>query len=99
MFDGNPDQVALFLSQVLSYINLYGRLYPTQWSMVVAITTTLTGEVADWVADLHTDHAQELTDVGLFLEGLRSRFEDDTRMQVAEGELVALKQQSHPAKE
>lgn len=50
------------------------------------------------MADLHSDQAQELMDVSLFLEGLRARFEDDTRVQVAEGELIALKQRGRPAK-
>lgn len=97
-FNGRADQVAIFISQVLSYLDLYGHFYPSQWSMVVAITTILTGEAADWVADLHSDHAQELTDVGMFLEGLRAHFKDDTRTQQAEGELVSLKQRGHPAK-
>lgn len=90
-FDGSPDRVAIFLSQVISYMDLYGRFYPSQWAMVVAITTVLTGEAADWVADLHSDHARELTNVGMFLEGLRARCEDDSRTQQAEGELVSLR--------
>lgn len=52
--------------------------------MVVAITTVLTGEAADWVADLHSDHARELVDVGLFLDALRQWFEDDTWIQLVE---------------
>lgn len=46
---------------------------------MVAVTIVLTREAADWVADLHGDHARELMNVGMFLESLRSRFEDDTR--------------------
>lgn len=98
-FDGNPKRVVVFITQVLSYVDLYGQFYLTQWSMVVAITAVMTGEAADWVADLHSDHAHELTDVGLFLEGLGARFEDDTRTQVAEGELVTLKLRGRPAKD
>lgn len=45
---------------MLSYLDPYGHLYPSQWSMVVAITNVLTGEAADSVADLHSDHAREL---------------------------------------
>lgn len=98
-FSGSADRVSLFLSQVLSYVDLYGHLYPSQWAMVVAITNVLTREAADWVADLHSDHARELVDIGLFLEALCSRFEDDTRTQALEGELVALKQKVHSARE
>lgn len=67
--------------------------------MVVAITTVLRGEAADWVADLYSDHARELTDIGLFLESLRARFEDDSQTQQAEGELVSLKQRGRPARD
>lgn len=49
--------------------------------------------------DLHADHARELMDVGLLLEGLRTHFEDETTAQVAEGELVASKQRGTPAKD
>lgn len=90
-FDGNPDRIALFLSQVISHFDLYGRFYPSQGSMVVAVTTVLMGEVADWVADLHREHARELTNIGMFLEGLRARFEDNTRALAAEGEIISIK--------
>lgn len=36
----------------------------------------------------------ELTDVGMFLKSLRAHFEDDSRMQQADGELVSLNQPS-----
>lgn len=98
-FDGSSNRVALFLSQVISHFDLYGRFYPSQWSMVVAVTTVLTGEMVDWVANLHREHARELTNVGMFLEGLRGRFEDETRTQAAEGEIVSIKQRGRSAKE
>lgn len=69
-FDGSSDWVALFLSQMISYLDVYGCYSPSQWAMVVAITAVLMGEAADWVAGLHSDHARELVDVGLFLEAL-----------------------------
>lgn len=84
-FDGSLDRIALFLSQVISYFDMYGRYYPSQWSMVVAVTSVLTGEVADWVSNLHSDHARELTNIGMFLESLRDTFEDETRVITAEG--------------
>lgn len=76
-FNGNPDHVALFLSQVISHFNAYGHFYPSQWARVVAVTTVLTGEAADWVASLHNRHARELADLGLFLQSLRRWFKDD----------------------
>lgn len=87
------------LSQVISHFDLYGQFYPSQWSMVIAVITVLTGEVADWVADLHSEHARELTNVGMFLESLRGRFEDETRTLAAEGQIVTMKQRGRPAKE
>lgn len=75
------DRVSLFLSQIISHMDLYGCLYPSQWAMVVAITTVLKEEAVDWVTDLHNDHAKELANVGLFLEALRGRFEDNSRTQ------------------
>lgn len=95
-FDCSSDQVALFLTQIISYLDVYGCCYPSQWVMVIAITAELMGEDTDWVADVHSDHTRELTDVGLFLEALWVRFEDESW---AEGELVALRQSSCPAKE
>lgn len=83
-FDRSPDQVAIFLSQVISYTDLYSHFYPSQWVMVVAIMMVLTGEAADWVADLHSKHAHELIDIGMFLGSLRAKFEDDSRTQQAE---------------
>lgn len=77
-FDGTADRVALFLSQIITHMDLYGHLYPSQWAMVVAITMVLTGEVADWVADFHSDHTKELANMGMFLEAMRGHFEDIT---------------------
>lgn len=57
------------------------------------------GEATDWVASLHTHHARELVDVGKFLEPLRSQFEDETGVQVVEGELLAFKERGVPAKD
>lgn len=36
-FNGSLDRVAIFLSQVISYMDQFGHLYPSQWPMVVAI--------------------------------------------------------------
>ncbi|KAK9401689.1 hypothetical protein NXF25_010045 [Crotalus adamanteus] len=66
--------------------------------MVVAVTACLQGEAAAWAADLYSDQARELTDVGLFLEALRARFDDPTRLQRAEAQIVGLKQRGRPVK-
>lgn len=96
-FDGSPDRVALFLSHVISHFDIYGWFYPSQWSMVVVVTSVLTGEAADWVSDLHSDHARELTNIGMSLESLWSQFEDETRTLAAEGQIMFMKQWGHPA--
>ncbi|KAG8147223.1 hypothetical protein E2320_022723 [Naja naja] len=49
--------------------------------------------------DLHSANARELADVGMFIEALRTRFEDGSRAQQVEGELLSLKQQGRPAKD
>ncbi|KAM3848292.1 uncharacterized protein M6D78_004949 [Vipera latastei] len=98
-FDGNPDRLAMFLSHVISHLDRYAQFYLSQWEMVVAVTASLQDEAAAWAADLYTDHARELADAGLFLEALRSRFEDVFRVQRAEAEVLALKQQGRPTLE
>lgn len=46
-FDGSADRVSLFLNQIISHMDLYSPLYPSQWAMVVAIITVLQGEAVD----------------------------------------------------
>lgn len=85
-FDGNPDRLALFLSQVISHLDRYTHLYPSQWAMVMAVTAMLEGEAIEWVAYLHSEHV--LRNAGLFLEALNERFKDATRAQWVEGEIL-----------
>lgn len=66
-FNGDPECLALLLSQVISHLDCYGHFYPSQWAMVMAV---LGGEAAKWVATLHNEHAGEFADIGLFLEVL-----------------------------
>ncbi|XP_039215403.1 uncharacterized protein LOC120315311 [Crotalus tigris] len=96
-FDGNPDQLAMFLGQVISHLDQFAQLYASQWAMVGAVTAALRGEAAAWAADLYSDHARELGSAGLFLDALHGRFEDPTRAQRAEAELLALQQGKRPA--
>ncbi|KAK9401894.1 hypothetical protein NXF25_010250 [Crotalus adamanteus] len=99
MFSGNPDHMVLFLSQVISHLDQYACFYPSQWAMVLAVTVVLQAKAAEWVADLHSNHARKLADAGLFLEALRSHFEDVSQVQHAKGELLALKQRGQSAAE
>lgn len=95
-YDGHPDRLAMFLSHAISYLDRYGPGYPSQWAMVVAVTARLQGEAASWAADLYSDHTRELGDSGLFLEALRTRFEDVSQVQRAEAEVVGLRQCGRP---
>ncbi|KAK9397281.1 hypothetical protein NXF25_020642 [Crotalus adamanteus] len=67
--------------------------------MVVAVTASLQGEAAAWAADLYSDQARELADVGLFLDALKTRFEDPTRQLRAKAQLVGLQQKGRPVQE
>ncbi|KAK9408148.1 RTL1: Retrotransposon-like 1 [Crotalus adamanteus] len=57
---------------------------------------SLQGEAAAWAADLYSDQARELADIGLFLDALKTRFEDPTRLQQAEAQLLGLRQRGRP---
>lgn len=98
-FDSSPEKVALFRRQVLNHFDRYGRLYTSQWDVVIAVTTVMEGKAAEWVADLYSDRAIELGDLGLFLSALQERFEDNTRAQQAEGESLKVKQRGRPVKD
>lgn len=96
-FNGNPNRLAMVLSHLISHLDRYAHLYPSQWAMVVVVTAGLQGEATAWATDLYSDHARELADAGLFLEALHSRFEDASRLQQAEAEVLSLKQRGRPA--
>ncbi|XP_039213407.1 uncharacterized protein LOC120314410 [Crotalus tigris] len=98
-FDGDPDRLAMFISHVVSHLDRYGHLYPSQWAMVVGVTAGLQGEAVAWAADLYSDHARVLSNVGSFLEALHHRFEDSSRVQRAKSELLSLRQGGRPVAE
>ncbi|XP_039212212.1 uncharacterized protein LOC120313890 [Crotalus tigris] len=87
----------MFLGQAISHLDQFAQLYVSQWAMVGAITAALRGEAAAWAADLYSDHARELGSAGLFLDALHGRFDDPTRAQRAEADLLALQQGKRPA--
>lgn len=67
--------------------------------MVVTVNSVLTGKSADWVSDLHSEHARELTNIGMFLESLRKWFKDETWMLAAEGQILLMKQHGRPTRD
>ncbi|KAK9407763.1 hypothetical protein NXF25_006537 [Crotalus adamanteus] len=89
----------MFLGHVLNHLDRFAAQYTSQWAIVVAVTANLQGEAAAWAADLFSDHAGELADIGSFLDALIARFEDSTRVQRAEAEIVGLKQAGRPIRE
>lgn len=95
-FDSSPDRVALFLGQVIDHLDRFGHLYTSEWAMVLAVAAVMEGKVAEWVANLYSDHAGEVRDVGLFLAALQEHFEDSTQVQQAEGEPLTTKQRGRP---
>lgn len=48
-----------------------------QWAMVMGVAAVMEGKAADWVADLYSNHAGELGDIGLFLSAVQERFENN----------------------
>lgn len=65
-FNGIPDKVALFLGQVIDHLDQYVHFYSSQWAMVMAVAAVLEDEAANWVANLYSEHGQELRNTGLF---------------------------------
>ncbi|KAG8140016.1 hypothetical protein E2320_002733 [Naja naja] len=57
-FDGDPARLALFLNEVISHLNCYPHLYPSQRAMAEVVMAALEGEAAAWVADLYSENAQ-----------------------------------------
>lgn len=68
----------------------------SQWDMVMVVAVVMEGEAFEWLANLYSDHAAELGDMGLFLSTLQKRFEANTRAQQAEGDLLKVKQRGRP---
>lgn len=59
-FDGDPQQLAFFLTQVLTYMQEYGNEIPTEGAKVRVITLVLEGAAARWMVTLHNTNAAEL---------------------------------------
>ncbi|KAK9396640.1 RGAG4: Retrotransposon gag domain-containing protein 4 [Crotalus adamanteus] len=78
-FDGQPENLAYFLTQVWNYVERYGDRYPDDGSQVNVISVNLEGEVAEWLVSLYDEAAPELHDVDAFMQELWNRFEDPTK--------------------
>lgn len=59
-YDGDPQNLGFFLSQVLTYMQEYGRNFPTQGARVRVVTLALEGAAARWMVTLHNADALEL---------------------------------------
>lgn len=60
--------------------------------MVSAITDSMEGDAAEWIAQLRDQAAPELGDADESVEALRARFKDTGQGQEAEAEIKELKQ-------
>ncbi|ETE57834.1 hypothetical protein L345_16448, partial [Ophiophagus hannah] len=90
-FDGDPDQLALFLDSAEIYLKCYGHLYLSPRAMVNAISEWLEGEARGWLATLHKRRSPQLHDVDDFLQLLEVRFEEAEEDLYVEDELSSLK--------
>lgn len=68
------------LLHLLPSLLAYGPNYLTDQDMVRAVTACLDGEGAKWVTHLHDEHALELGNINTFLQELRARFEDESKL-------------------
>lgn len=90
-FDRDPDTLAYFLKQVWTHLDDHGPAYPSDQVMVQAVATNVEGEAAEWVTQLYDENASELGNINVFLQELRTRFEDESQALPAEIEIHKLK--------
>uniref|UniRef100_A0ACB8E671 Uncharacterized protein n=1 Tax=Sphaerodactylus townsendi TaxID=933632 RepID=A0ACB8E671_9SAUR len=89
-FDGNPDELAFFLIQVGSYMEVHGSSFYLDQERVFEISTWFRGEAANWLVGLVEEDVPELYNLEQFLLALRQRFEDPLVEEKARGELQRL---------
>lgn len=75
----------IFLGNILAHLACYRLAYPSQKLTVSKITAKLEEEAAEWVATIHDEGAPELRDAGRFLGELKMKFENEAKVQQAEG--------------
>uniref|UniRef100_A0ACB8F8H9 Uncharacterized protein n=1 Tax=Sphaerodactylus townsendi TaxID=933632 RepID=A0ACB8F8H9_9SAUR len=94
-FDGNPDNLAFFLIQVGSYMEVHGGDLQSERKRVFEVGTQLRGEAANWLAGLVEGDAPEIYNLEWFLLALRWRFEDPLAEEKARAALQRLRQGNH----
>ncbi|KAG8139418.1 hypothetical protein E2320_002181 [Naja naja] len=97
LFDGNPDHIALFLSQAISHLDQYIQFYPSQWAMVVVVMVALESGAAEWVAC--TESTPGVGECRSFLEGTVSLVRGWDPCTTGGRELLLLKQRGQSAVE
>ncbi|KAK9396657.1 Retrotransposon-derived protein PEG10 [Crotalus adamanteus] len=70
-FKGEPTRLGFFLTQVLSYMEEYGRDIPNDKACIQIVQFALDGLAADWLVNLHDSNAPELSDFNRFMSSLR----------------------------
>ncbi|XP_058029007.1 uncharacterized protein LOC131193133 [Ahaetulla prasina] len=98
-FDGNPHHLAYFLSRIEAYAEQYRHLYPSERSLINAISDGMNvGLASERIAQLYNEHAPELNNVHEVITLLRNRFQDDL---IAECETIlkTMKQGNKPLKQ
>ncbi|XP_058032369.1 uncharacterized protein LOC131194853 [Ahaetulla prasina] len=99
-FDGNPHHLAYFLSRIEAYVEQYRHQYPSERSLINAISDGMNvGLASEWIAQLHNERAPELNDVHGFMALLRNRFQNDDLIAECETTLKTMKQGNKPLKQ
>lgn len=62
-----------------AHLDHYAYAYPNERMMVSAVAANLEGEAAEGITSFHDEDIPELGNIDLFLEELRSRFEDESQ--------------------
>lgn len=88
--------MGFFLTQVLNYMEEYGRDIPTDCARIHIVQPTLDGIAADWVVDLYDTDAPELQNFNQFMFSLRGRFKDPLADRKARERIKTVKQGIRP---
>lgn len=75
-FDGDPQQIGLFLAHILTYMQEYSHEIPSEGARVRVVTLALEGTSARWMVTLHKANTLELWNFNQFMTALRWRFKD-----------------------
>uniref|UniRef100_A0ACB8EFC0 Uncharacterized protein n=1 Tax=Sphaerodactylus townsendi TaxID=933632 RepID=A0ACB8EFC0_9SAUR len=91
IFSGDPDELAFFLIQAGSYMEVHESEFWSDRERVLELGTQLKGEAANWFVGLVESDAAELYDLEQFLLAL-PRFEDSLTEEKARAKLQQLRQ-------